>query len=338
MFTRKTGCSSISTLRRAGLNSKRLATTWNGRQQALEKELVTPSQVDANRFELQRSELALREAEGMKHRLENFARLRIIRELEAKIESVKSDLYAQQSAFQIEKDRLNRLEINIEHCTLKAPRDGILVYSNESNGWGRVETMIQEGTTVREGQAIFQVPDPTHMLVKATINESKISKVFAGQHAWIRADAFPDEALSGTVQEVTPIPSQGGNPFSDIKIYNAVVGIDSGALEGLRPGMSAEVSFFVEAHQDITRVPRQAIRKEGEASFVAIPTRTRIGFRWQPLQLGLIGSAFAEVVAGLEPGDRVIADPWDLPAPPISIRQESEVRTAAATINDPPTR
>ncbi len=47
---------------------------------------------------------------------------------------------------------------------------------------------------------------------------------------------------------------------SDIRVYFATVAIDSGGFEGLRPGLSAEVSFFVDAKREATRLPLQAVR------------------------------------------------------------------------------
>lgn len=310
------------------LEQARLNLEWV--ESALDSGLATPAQVQAGRFNLQRAQIALREAEGMKRRLENFARLRIIRELEAKIESVKSDLYSQQSAYQIEKDRKERLELNIERCTLRAPRAGIIVYCNETNGWGRVETMIQEGTTVREGQAIFQVPDPTKMLVKARVNESKISRIHSGQPALIRMDAFPDILFEGRVSEVTAIPSPAAGPISDVKMYEAVIHITDGIEEGLRPGMTAEISFFIAQHDDVPRVPHQAIREEGEFAFAAIATPRKPGYRWRMVEVGLVGQHFAEIVSGLQPGDQVITEPWELPAPALP-ETSTEITQTAAT-------
>ncbi len=64
----------------------------------------------------------------------------------------------------------------------------------------------------------------------------------------------------------------------------------------------------------MTRIPLQAVRRIGAATFAAV--RQRSGYRWQMVELGAVGATFAEVRAGLQPGDAVIADPEHLPAPP----------------------
>src|SRR6185312_14073694 len=105
------------------------------------------------------------------------------------------------------------------------------------------QNQIQEGATVREGQPIINLPNPKHMQVRAKINESKVAHIHKGQRAEIVIDAFPDRPMSGTVAEVTPIPAPANGPMSDVRVYFAIVNIDTGGFDELRPGLSAEVSF-----------------------------------------------------------------------------------------------
>ena len=58
---------------------------------------------------------------------------------------------------------LAKAKWRLDNCTVRAPRDGIVVYANTSNGWGQQTDQIREGATVREGQAIVNLPDPRKM-------------------------------------------------------------------------------------------------------------------------------------------------------------------------------
>jgi multidrug efflux pump subunit AcrA (membrane-fusion protein) len=220
----------------------------------------------------------------------------------------------------------------VASCTIRAPADGILVYNNQSNGWsGQVETQIQEGVTVREGQTLFDLPDPKRMRVKVKVNESKMASVRPGQRAKVHVEAFPNRPLTGVVAEITPIPSVQ-NRFSDVKIYFANVDIDASEVEGLRPGMTAEVSFLIDqAPASVTRLPLQAIRWVDGRAFVAVAARVNGQTRWdwRIVTLGLIAPGFAEVLQGVSPGERVVSTPYDLPAPDPA-RFPPPVRTAAA--------
>jgi multidrug resistance efflux pump len=287
------------------------------------KKLMTPQQFNADLFALERYDLAMSQARGMQNRLENYTAPRLIKNLEAKIDAVQADLLAQEAAFQLEKERKEKLERNIEHCTMRASRNGIVVYAKPANAWGRVEAQIMEGVTVRDGQAIFNLPDPSRMRVRAKINESKVALIESGQATRIVIDAFPDQPLRGEVAEVTPIPSAAAGPISDVKIYYAMVDIDGG-FDGLRTGLSAEVSFQIDARRDVVRVPLRTVRWFNDVPHVAL-TRPHGGYTWRSLKLGLSDEHYAEVLSGLTPGDRVVANPETLTPP--KPRQDQEFAT-----------
>ena len=280
------------------------------------------TQVKADAANYEKSEIAQREAAGMIARLEKFTGPRLIKNLMAKIEAIKADKLAQESVYQLESDRQRRLEEMVANCTLRAPRDGIVVYANQANGWGQTQNPIQEGVTVRQGQAIINLPDPNHMQVRAMVNESKVSSIRAGQKAEIRVDAFPDRPMMGTVEGITPIPAPSGRSGQDVRVYFATVSIDSGGFDALRPGLSAQVTFLVEEPRKVTRVPLQAVRWSKETPYVAVPLPTPSGasagrptFQWRGVVLGQSDASYIEVVSGLRPGDRVVARPDLLPEP-----------------------
>ena len=275
-----------------------------------------PSQYQADILAMERANIALSESEMMEKRLVNFTGPKLIKALEAKLEANKADSLAQASAFQLETARLKRLEETVEHCTLRAPHEGIVVYSlPPSNGWRPATAVIMEGATVRQGQPIFELPDAKKMRVRARVNESKVGSIRVGQKAGIKVDAFPGQVLEGTVTSVTAIPAPNGMG-SDIRIYFATVAIDSGGFDGLRPGLSAEVSFLVDSKPEATQVPLQAVRWIDSVPYAAVTTSAdRSIYRWQPVHVGLMNESFAEILDGLNPGDKVVSNPTDLPAP-----------------------
>ena len=300
----------------------------------------TAAQLQADVLSVEETRYRLREAEGMAFRLEKFTGPRLKTNLRAKIEAIRSDKLSQDASFQLEVDRLRRLENAVANCTLRAPREGIVVYYNPPNMFGRSDNMMREGATVREGQTIIELPDPKHMRVRARINESKVSMIHSGQKALITVDAFPDRPMAGTVDQVTAIPSGAAGPFSDVKIYYATVNIDTGGFEDLRPGLSAEVSFLINIHEKVTRVPLQAIRWVDGKTFVAVATgRTDPSqgppWEWREVVLGASDTVHFEVVAGLKPGDRVVAKPDQLPTPRLTrpASQGPAVAEAAARLS-----
>ena len=261
--------------------------------------------------------IALGEATNMLSRLTNQTGPKILKSLEANVKAIEADKLTQEAAFNLEQKRLDRIRKNIKNCTLTAPTDGIVVYANQTSAFGTVTVPITEGATVRQDQPIINLPDPLHMRVKARINESKLSFIRPGQSARIVVDAFRERPLKGKVGQVTAI----NTPLnaSDVRVYYANVDITQG-FGDLRPGLSAEVAFLVEKRHDVTRVPLDAIRWVHDHGFVAIydhsSTDVKQKWRWKEIQLGASDVRYAEVLTGLEPGDRVVASPRELlPAP-----------------------
>jgi multidrug resistance efflux pump len=279
----------------------------------VKKGLRSGSALRADENEFEKYKIMLEEAQGMRDRLEKFTAPRILKELQARIEAVRTDYFAIKNAYQLEIDRLKKIEDMIEFCKMHAPREGIVVYANESNMWGRTEAQIAEGATVREGQAVFKLPNPTKMLVKAQINESKITYIRTGQKSSIMVDAFPETPLSGTVEEITAIPAPPKGFSTDVRAYVATVSIDSGGFDGLRPGMTAEVSFDVSTTKDTLRIPVDSIMFVNEKSFVAVPSGPT--FQWRAVEVGLMSESYAEVKSGVTENEAIVAAPGQLSIP-----------------------
>ena len=256
---------------------------------------------------------------------------KLVKELEANVRAIQSDKLTQDASFSLEQQRLNRIIKNIEHCTVRAPSDGIVVYVNQTSPWGQVIAPIDEGVTLRQDQPIFSLPDPKHMRVKARINESKVTMVHTGQRVLIAVDAFPERQLHGTVREVTQISTPLN--ASDVRVYYANIDIDEG-FDDLRPGFSAEVILNIESRPGVTRVPLKSVRWIGQKAYVALydrasaETGSKRTWRWRPIELGLSDTEFAEVTSGLQVGDRVVATPRALPAPTPATTDKPSVSVA----------
>jgi HlyD family secretion protein len=299
------------------LDRDRLARTLDWSTGLYKKGLRTQFQWHSDELGVQQAQIALNEATGMLARLINQTGPKIIKTLEANVKAVQADKFMQDAAYALETQRLERIRKNIKNCTVRAPSDGVVVYFNQTNRFGMVTQPIDQGVTLRQDQPIFSLPDPSHMRVKARINETKLSFVQTGQQAQIIVDAYPKQPLRGVVAEVTAIntPVNG----SDVRVYFANVNI-SDSFADLRPGLSAQVTFRIASHREVTRVPLRSVRWVEGKAFVALQDRTaadagKSPWRWHEIELGLTDSQYAEVVTGLSPGDQIVALPSGLESP-----------------------
>jgi HlyD family secretion protein len=285
---------------------------WSRR--AFAKGFRTETQVNADAAVLEQTEIALRNAEGMLVQLEKYTGKRIIKARKARIEAIVADLLSLEWSFRLERQRLKRIETMVANCTLRAPRDGTIVYANPPFGSTTSDTQIREGLIVHTMQPIFRLLDPHHIQVRARINESQVARIRPGLPVEIHLEAFPEQPLQGSVAHIEPIPSTAGGASPDVRSFFATVRIESGGFDEMTTGLTAEVDFLVETRRHVTRVPLEAVRWIGDHSFAAtLDSTTGEDWQWRPIALGVTDAEFAEVISGLKPGDRVIAHSETLP-------------------------
>ena len=290
---------------------------------AFAKGFRSEAQVAADSAMLEQAAIALYDAEGMLTRLVKFTGKRILTAHRARIEAIHADLLSLESSFRLETDRLKRIEGMIANCTMCASCAGIVIHANGASGWSSGDTQIREGLIVHQFQPIFRLLDPCHLRVRAKINESQVARIKPGQPVLIHLEAFPDRPMRGSVAAIVPIPSLASGQFPDVRTFYATVRIDSGDFDVLTYGLECRARNPGGHPCHVARVPLQAIRWADDRPFAATVVNSKDGqnWRWTPIVLGLTNTTFAEVVSGLEPGDRVIAHAESLPSTGLGSRQ-----------------
>ena len=145
----------------------------------------------------------------------------------------------------IQRDRARReaehAERNARLMTVTAPFDGLVVLETIFRGGGQM-TEVQEGEELRSGVPILDVVDPSQMQVRASVNQTDIAHVAAGQAVRGRLDAYPELAFDGTVEQIAPlaVPSQ---LTPTVRTFAAIVSI-AGSHERLTPDLSASVDVL----------------------------------------------------------------------------------------------
>jgi multidrug resistance efflux pump len=301
---------------------------WSNRM--LDKGYVSKAQNVADKVGLEQKKFALEQAQTKLDVLEKYTKEKTIKELKSEVEKTKSDELAKKQTYQLEQDKEAKLVRQIEGCKLTAPGDGLVVYANDPNRFGgSSQPQIEEGATVRERQKIFSLPDISHMQVNTKVHESMVDRIDPGLRARIRVESFPDDVLTGSVKEVAPLPDPNTMFSSDVKVYTTKVTIDKG-LDGLRPGMSAQVEILVTELENVLSVPVQAILEFSNKNHVAVrgPEGT---YDWREVTLGLSNDKLVEVKKGIKSGEVVALNP-------ISLMSEEEKREAFSAANKDATK
>ena len=179
-----------------------------------------------------------------------------------------ADLLAKDETLGIRKRQLEHLQEQLANCIIKAPQDGMVVYSSSVSGsWGRRDTPIQPGAQVRWQELIIRLPDTSSMKAVCRINESQVSKLRVDPTNPLRATIKiigQPRLLTGVLSNIS-IMADSSNRFwnPDSKEYPVDVKFDE-TPTGLKPGMSAdEVKIYVDRLHNVLAVPVGAVYAAG---------------------------------------------------------------------------
>lgn len=268
------------------------------------KGFVTPLQVEADEFAVQRAQLDLDAAKTAKNVLEKYSKAKMLKELEGKRDAAKARERSEDANVALEKGKLDKLTNQLAKTVIKAPQSGMVVYYKDSSRWGNSQAAITEGASVREAQTIIQLPDLKRMQAKVPIHESKVEVVRSGMRALLKV---LDKELQGSVVMVANQPESKSFFQAQVKEYPAVVKIESDT-QSLRPGMTADVEILVADLKDVLTVPVASVVDIGGKHYCWVMTASGIPEK-HPLVLGQTNDKFVEVKDGLVEGDLVIMNP-----------------------------
>jgi len=270
------------------------------------KGYVNELQLEADQFAVEKSAKELEAANTKLQVLDEYTKAKTLKQLDSDIAIAKAKWEAQKHSYDLELAKLQDIEEQIKSCTITAPRDGIVLYAHEQNHRGDNNFIVEEGTLVRERQAIIHLPDPTSMEVELTINESLIQYVKKGMPAKVKPVGLGDMILNGTVRKVNQYAEPSGWRKANVKEYKAYVGIDNPSPE-LRAGLTASVVIRCAEVRDALQTPVQAVYSHGNQFYCFVFDNGR--WESREVECGPTNDRFFVIESGLDAGDRIALNP-----------------------------
>jgi len=170
---------------------------------------------------------------------------------------------------------------------VKAPHDGYVMELN-----------VRHGMYVTPALMIMSIADLSSVWVEVDVFERQAGWIAAGQPARMTLASAPGRAWRGEVDYVYPTV----RPES--RTARARLVFDNPGMV-FRPGMYASVGIDAAPRQDVVVVPSSAVIRTGNGKRVILALGEG-KFRPAEVQTGLESDGRTEVVAGLEPGERVV--------------------------------
>ena len=192
---------------------------------------------------------------------------------------------------------IGKLEDLRNRFTIKAPKNGLLVYISDWASGGKKKT----GSVVRSWDPrVAMLPDLSSMLSKVFINEVDISKIHKDQKVTMGLDAFPEMKMEGVVKTVANIGET--RPGATAKVFE--VNIKLNKVDSiLKPGMTTSNNILISEIPNKLIIPLEAVFAEGNTSFVYL--RNGNSVEKKQVKLGKSNDEEVIVEKGLAEGEIV---------------------------------
>ena len=242
------------------------------------------------------------------------------------VENARTDLEVQESLFRSSefgvsqaRAALDEARDQLSKTVIMAPMAGRVTRLNVEEG----ETVIV-GTMNNPGSLVLTVSDLSVMEVVLEVDETDVPEINLGDRATVDLDAFPDLEFPGVVTEIgnsairppSQVAGTGQTPTIDFEV---VVTLQNPPAE-LRPDLSATAEVVTETRANQLSIPIIALtlREEEEdgrdagdpIEGVFVITEGRAYFT--PVQVGIAGQEYFEVISGLSAGDSVVSGPYQV--------------------------
>ncbi len=178
---------------------------------------------------------------------------------------------------------------NLSKSVLKSPIDGVVT---------KVDAEI--GEVAAMNAPVVSVDSRGDFEIKVNIYEEDIPWVKTGEPVDISVVAFPDEVLKGHVVSVDPAEKLVGG----VVYYEVDIAFDN-EKEGLKNGMTADITIMTGERDNVLIVPKSAVSQRTSTKMVEVLSGGVIEER--AVETGLEGTnGNIEVLSGLSEGEDVV--------------------------------
>jgi HlyD family secretion protein len=243
-----------------------------------------------------------------------------VEQAEADFQVAQANLESAEYGVEVATASLEEQDDRLDNTVFTAPISGRVTRLNVEEG----ETVVV-GTMNNPGSLILSVADLSVVEVVVQMDETDIPRLSLGDSAVVSIDAFPDREFTARVTEIAnsaiqdPSTSAASGQQAAID-FEVVLTLDPTDVE-LRPDLSATADIITAVRDDAIAIPIIAltVREDsaavagGEAKVTDVEGVFVVAggtVRFQPVDVGITGQEHFEVLTGVEPGDTVVAGPY----------------------------
>jgi HlyD family secretion protein len=140
------------------------------------------------------------------------------------------------------------------------------------------------------------------------VHETVVGRLQPGMAARVRAEALPGQEMTGRLVSVSRFPMSDwkSEKGTEVTYFLGRVGLMT-LPEGLRPGMSAEVTIATAERRGVLAVPPAAVTVEDGREICYVARHDHLERR--TVKVGQSTTSSLEVIGGLDEGEEIVLDP-----------------------------
>jgi len=267
-----------------------------------------------------------------------------VKAAESSVQEREKQMKPQESRIAQERATLESARYDLSKVRMESPIDGIVTRRNIQEG----ETAVI-GTMNNAGTVLLTLADMDVIQAEVEVDETNVPNIRIGQLATITIDAIPDASFKGHVSEIGNSPIQTtGSTATQATNFKVVVILDE-PVPDVRPGFTCTADITTATRKNVVAVPIPAVavrelvydadgrvvkepqtdtrrrppstetvsavrelapgqtRKETEGVFTLRDGKAE----FVPIEMGIAGDRYFEVLSGLKEGDQVITGPYN---------------------------
>ncbi|MDE2236658.1 MAG: efflux RND transporter periplasmic adaptor subunit, partial [Elusimicrobia bacterium] len=150
---------------------------------------------------------------------------------------------------------------------------------------------------------LMTIADLSRLIVRMKISEMDVLELKEGMGVTVTVDALPGESFPGKITLISPQAEKDQNNLEFFRVEVSLLRVDP----RLKPGMTARVDGLLASRKQVLKLPLSAVFEEGGKDYAYVsrpPEKPRKAL----LKLGLRSEMEAEVLSGVELGDRLLTD------------------------------
>ena len=210
-------------------------------------------------------------------------------QLQSAIATRNSTLAQLEAGMENAKSGLEQLDLALENVdengNVIAPMDGVLASMS-----------AVAGSFVSTAMPVAVITDNTQMKITVMVSESLVSKLNSGDKADVYVSSA-DKHIAASVRSVDRTANM------QTKLYTVTLSVPAD-VEGLLPGMFADVTFHTDLNDNAVVIPTEAILTSGETQYVYIVEGETA--KHVEITTGITGSGVTQVTSGLTAGDQLV--------------------------------